>query len=161
MTSKTQPNKKNAPLSDKFEEVKLVYYNKVKAADRLKIKTKETAYEALISCWDMGQISLVEEFKLLFLDRSMGLMSYANLAKGGIDAVYLDKRIAFAMALKRRATSIILAHNHPSGNVRPSHADIRMTKDFVQAGQLLGIEVNDHIIVTEDAYYSMCYEGDI
>lgn len=155
-TEKTEcPN----TLSDRFEEVQLVYYNKTRAKDRPQIKSSQQAYDALMSIWDMGQIALAEEFNILLLDRHLRLMSYCNLARGGTDGVLIDIRLAFATALKRRASSMILAHNHPSGNVEPSKDDIRLTKKFVEAGHILNISINDHLIVTPDSSYSMASNG--
>jgi DNA repair protein RadC len=68
-------------------------------------------------------------------------------------------RVIFATALKATATSLIVAHNHPSGNTRPSSEDIRLTKKLKEAGKLLEIEVHDHLIVSESNYYSMAEEG--
>ncbi len=68
-------------------------------------------------------------------------------------------RVIFATALKATATSVIVSHNHPSGNLQPSSEDIRLTKKLKEAGKLLEIEVHDHLIVTENSFYSMAEEG--
>ncbi|MNK92754.1 hypothetical protein D3C87_1128900 [compost metagenome] len=67
----------------------------------------------------------------------------------------MDSRILFTIALKATATSIIICHNHPSGNLRPSSEDIRITEKIKQAGKLLEIEVHDHLIISENSYFSM------
>ena len=143
----------------KVEEVKLVYRNKLKADDRPILNQPEKVHEYLLDTWDMDQIALLEEFKLVMIDRRNRLMSIGSLSKGGTDATHVDIKLAFMMALKRKASAIILVHNHPSGNKNPSRADIRLTKKFVEAGRLLDIPVLDHIIVTEDSFYSMADEG--
>ncbi|MEM1324943.1 MAG: JAB domain-containing protein [Bacteroidota bacterium] len=142
-------------------EIQLTYNTKVKAKDRPKITESSDAYWVLESNWS-DQIALLEEFNVLFLDRSNRVMGLCRLSKGGINGTVVDVRLAFAAALKARASSIILAHNHPSGNVNPSRQDIEITRKFAQAGKLLDIPVIDHIILTpDDNYYSMADKGDM
>jgi DNA repair protein RadC len=78
---------------------------------------------------------------------------------GGITATVMDKRLLLAAALKLGATSIILCHNHPSGNLTPSGADKEITKDIIKIADLHLIKVLDHIILTKDAYYSFAEQG--
>ena len=145
-------------LITKFEEVSLVYRNKIKAKDRPLVKSPQDAFKILTENWDMDQINLVEECKILLLDNKLRLMSIAEISKGGLTETIVDPRIVFSIALKRRANRIILAHNHPSNNVNPSKADIKLTKEFIQIGKLLRIEVADHLIVTENDFSSMATE---
>ncbi|MBO6661671.1 MAG: JAB domain-containing protein [Roseivirga sp.] len=144
-----------------FEEVSLIYRNKTRANDRPKIDCAESAYKILRAHWDNDQISLVEEAKVLFLDNQLRLMSISTVSKGGISGTVIDPRIVFATALKRRSSTIILSHNHPSGSLKPSHADISLTKQFYQAGKLLEITLADHLIISDEGYYSMANEGHI
>lgn len=106
-------------LTHKFEEVQLVYRNKTKAKDRPFAGSPQAVYKLLKQAWDMQQIDLLEESKLLLLDRKLRLMSIAPISMGGYSHAIVDPRLIFATALKRRADSIILAHNHPSGDVIP------------------------------------------
>jgi len=69
-----------------------------------------------------------------------------------------DPKVVFSIALKRRANRIILAHNHPSGSLKPSTADIKLTQEFIQAGKILQIPIEDHIIITQDDYCSLMTE---
>lgn len=140
---------------DKFEEVRLVYHNKTKAEDRLKISCAEHASKVFMQNWDMDQIELIEECKAMFLDRSLRLMSIATISKGGFSETVVDLRLVFAMALKRRANSFILAHNHPSGSLAPSRADIELTRQFKKAGEILRIPLEDHLIITKEGHYSI------
>lgn len=141
-------------------EVKMVYYNKVKAADRPQVKSSFDAYEILISNWDGGTINLFEEFYILLLDRSSRVMGRYLVSQGGVAGTVVDAKLVFAAALKARASSIILCHNHPSQNLRPSQADISLTEKLKKAGELLDIFVLDHLIVTSDnSYYSFADEG--
>ncbi|MDW3210292.1 MAG: JAB domain-containing protein [Reichenbachiella sp.] len=141
-----------------IEEVKLTYRNKLKAHERPKITCAKDAYEIFLESWDQDQIELIEECKAMFLDRQLRLMSIASISKGGLSETTVDLRLVFAIALKRRANSFILAHNHPSGNLKPSKADIHLTEQFYKAGKLLRIDLEDHLIVTNDGFYSILSE---
>lgn len=149
----------NASLVQTFEEVKLVYHNKTKAKDRPKLSNSNSVYQVFINSWDKDQISLLEEFKIALVDRQLRLMSIASISSGGTTGTVVDPKIVFALALRRRANSIFLAHNHPSGNLKPSQEDIRLTENLSKAGSFLDIKILDHIIVTPDGYYSMSNEG--
>lgn len=146
-------------MYSKFEEVHLVYRNKTKAKDRPSAKSPIEAHEILRESWDMSQIEMLEESKILLLDNKLRLMSIALISKGGFSETIVDPRLVFSIALKRRASGIILAHNHPSGDAEPSASDIALTKKFVKAGKLLDIKVNDHLIITKDDYCSMIDGG--
>ncbi|MBO6495545.1 MAG: JAB domain-containing protein [Roseivirga sp.] len=148
-------------MKKQFEEVRLVYRNKTRANDRPKIDCAQSAYKILRAHWDNDEISLFEEAKVLFLDNQLRLMSISTVSKGGISGTVIDPRIVFATALKRRSSTIILSHNHPSGSLKPSHADISLTKQFYQAGKLLEITLADHLIISDEGYYSMANEGHI
>ncbi|MDW3191270.1 MAG: JAB domain-containing protein [Cytophagales bacterium] len=141
-----------------IEEVKLTYRNKLKASDRPKITGAQDAYKVFLQSWDFDQIDLLEECKAMFLDRQLRVMSLASISKGGFNGTVVDLRIVFAMALKRRANSLILAHNHPSGNLKPSHRDISLTRNFVAAGKIMKIEVEDHLVITRDGFHSIIYD---
>lgn len=140
-------------------EVELVYRNPVKPSERKHVKTSQQAYDVFLAAWDMNKMELVEEFKVLLLDRSNACIGITSVARGGIHACAVDQKIIFATALKARACGLIFAHNHPSGSLKPSQADIELTQRFAFAGQLLSINVLDHLIVTPQAYYSFADEG--
>jgi DNA repair protein RadC len=146
-------------LATKFEEVSLVYRNKVKAKDRLHVKSPNDAYAVFREHWDADQINLVEECKMLLLDRQLKLMSIAEISKGGFSETVVDPRVVFSIALKRRAHRIILAHNHPSETLSASKADIQLTKEFIAIGKMLRIPIEDHLIITQDSYISIFENG--
>jgi DNA repair protein RadC len=100
-----------------------------------------------------------EEFWVLFLNNSNKILFKTQLSKGGMTGTVVDVRIVFKLALEQNATAIILAHNHPSGKLQASDADIQITKKLKTAGQQLDIPVLDHIIITESGYYSFVDEG--
>lgn len=100
-----------------------------------------------------------EEFWLLFLDRGNRLLDRCRLSRGGMHGTVADPKMIFKEALDRRASSLILGHNHPSGQLRPSEEDINLTRRLVEGGRLLEIAVQDHLIVTSGGYYSFADNG--
>ena len=100
-----------------------------------------------------------EEFWVLFLNNSNKILFKTQLSKGGMTGTLVDVRIVFKLAFEQNATAIILIHNHPSGKLQASDADIQITKKIKTAGQQLDIPVLDHIIITETSYYSFVDEG--
>lgn len=100
-----------------------------------------------------------EEFWVLYLNNSNKVVSKAQLGKGGITGTVVDVRLVYKTALENGATNIILCHNHPSGTLIPSDADKQITKKLKAAGQNLDINVLDHLIITENGYYSFNDEG--
>ena len=100
-----------------------------------------------------------EEFWILYLNNSNKVIYKAQLSKGGITGTVVDIRLVFKTALEQNATSIILTHNHPSGKLLASEADIQITKKLKLAGQQMDIAILDHIIITETGFYSFQDEG--
>lgn len=124
----------------------------------LKISSSEDAAKLLTE--ELGDL-VHEEFWVIFLNRANHYISRQQISKGGLTGTVADPRIIFQLALQQKATGLILAHNHPSGNLKPSDADIRLTKNLVEAGKVLEILVLDHLIVTQNGYYSFADEGKI
>ena len=100
-----------------------------------------------------------EEFWILMLNRSNRVVSRECISTGGVSGTVVDAKIVFRKALEVLASSIILCHNHPSGNLKPSQADIDLTKKLKRAGENLDISVLDHLIVSERGFYSFADEG--
>lgn len=100
-----------------------------------------------------------EEFWIILLNRSNRVIGQKLISEGGISGTVVDPKKVFKIALDHHASGIILGHNHPSGVTAPSEADQKITKKIVNAGQLLEIVVLDHIIITDDGYYSFTDEG--
>lgn len=100
-----------------------------------------------------------EEFWILVLNQANKVVTRFNSSKGGISGTVIDVRIIMEKALYQRASSLILCHNHPSGNHQPSKADITITKKLSEAGKILDIQVLDHVIVAENRYFSFADEG--
>ena len=100
-----------------------------------------------------------EEFWVVYLNNSNKIIFKAQLSKGGITGTIVDVRLVFKIALEQNAVAIVLAHNHPSGKLQASEADIQVTKKIKNAGLQLDIPVLDHIILTEHGYFSFADEG--
>ena len=100
-----------------------------------------------------------EEFWVLLLNRSNTVIRKERISLGGVSGTVVDPKIVFKSALEYLACAIILCHNHPSGNLKPSEEDIRLTKKMKEAGSLLEIPVLDHIIISNEGYYSFADEG--
>ncbi|MDM1397665.1 RadC family protein [Myroides odoratimimus] len=100
-----------------------------------------------------------EEFWVLYLNNSNKVKFKSPLSKGGMTGTVVDVRLLFQIALEQKAVGIILTHNHPSGKVKPSDADIQITKKIKEAGRIMDIQLLDHLIITEYSYYSFADEG--
>jgi DNA repair protein RadC len=140
-------------------EVQLSYKSKVSAKDRPMVRNSQDTYDILMQIWDQDTLELAESFKVLFLNRANRVMGVYSLSHGGMTGTVADPKLVFIAALKAAACNIILAHNHPSGNLTPSSADISLTEKMVQAGKFLDINVLDHLIVTADGYLSFADDG--
>lgn len=142
-----------------LSEIEISYKPKFKCSDRPVIDSPDKAYRIILDNWSEDKIELLEEFKIILLNRRNRVMGFVNLSQGGISGTIADAKIIFAIALKACASGIILSHNHPSGEASPSEEDIRLTKKLFQAGQLLDIPILDHIIVCNESFYSFKEEG--
>ena len=96
---------------------------------------------------EKNRVYTVENFQVVFLNTRRRLIAVENISQGTLDTILVHAREVFAPAIARHAAAIILAHNHPSGDPTPSEADIKVTRDLIRAGQLLKIEVLDHVIL--------------
>jgi len=145
----------------KVAEIELVYRTKVKASQRPKVSSSKEVYQILLQCWDENKIEFVEQFKILLLNRAGRILGIYEVSSGGVSGTIADPKLIFSAALKANATSLILAHNHPSGNTTPSEADRQLTRKIKDGGRLLDIAVLDHIIVTREGYLSFADEVEI
>ena len=139
-------------------EVKLSYHEKIKISDSPQIMSSKDAANVLWGNWS-DDLELLESFNVLFLNRANRVKGMFTVSKGGVAGTVVDAKIIFAAAVKALACSLILSHNHPSGNLQPSQADIDLTRKLKEAGQVLDITVLDHVILTIHGYYSFADEG--
>ena len=138
-------------------EIKVSYSTTI--TPKIKITTVNKAFEVLLSLWDLDTIELQEEFKILLLNRANEVLGIYPLSKGGITGTVVDSRLIFAVALKCNATGIILCHNHPSGNLKPSDNDINLTRSIKKCADFLDITLIDHLIITKNGFFSFSNEG--
>ena len=123
---------------------------------RPQISSSKDAYLALAP---LLQDLTTEEFWILLLNQSNRMLGRERVSSGGISTTVVDARVVFKKALEYNAASMILCHNHPSGSLRPSQADLDLTQQLRKAGLQLDILVQDHLIVSETGYYSFADEG--
>jgi DNA repair protein RadC len=143
-----------------ISEVRLVYRTKVKASERLQVKCSKDAFDKFMGNWDLDSIEHIEEFKLLLMNRSNSVLGILPVSKGGLSGTVTDVRLIFQGAIKANASGIIVCHNHPSGNLNPSESDIKITQKIKEAGNLMDIQLLDHLILTMDgSYYSFADNG--
>lgn len=140
-------------------EVQVSFKPRIKAKERTTIKNSKDAYQTFLDKWDRGLVDYQEEFKVMLLNSANKVLGIFDLSKGAMDSVQVDLKILFATVLRASATKIILAHNHPSGTLKPSTSDRELTRKAVKIGQLLDIEVCDHLIMTAEGYYSFADDG--
>ena len=100
-----------------------------------------------------------EEFWLLILNRANAVIKKELISRGGVTGTVVDTKIIFKTAVEHYASSIIICHNHPSGNLKPSDSDIKITKNIKEAGKIMEIPLADHLIITNEGYYSFADEG--
>ena len=122
----------------------------------VKVTSSKVMYQEMYSI--IGELAH-EEFWVVYLNNANKIIFKAQLSKGGITGTVVDVRLVFKIALEQNAVAIVLAHNHPSGKLQASEADIQVTKRIKNAGLQLDISVLDHIIVTEHSYFSFADEG--
>jgi DNA repair protein RadC len=144
-------------MINELAEIQISY--KTTNLNKSKITSSEVAYKFLINSWSLDTIELQEEFKVVLLNRSNEILGIYPMSKGGITGTVVDVRLLFAVALKCNATSILIAHNHPSGKLLPSDSDKILTQRIKKCSDFLDISLLDHFILTKDGYYSFSNEG--
>lgn len=146
-------------MKNKLAEIKISYTRRNYQRSTSVVRCSRDAYELLVDNWDKRLIELLEEFKLLLLDRANKVLGIVHLSRGGTAGTVVDAKLVFATALQCNAHGIILAHNHPSGNTKPSQTDLDLTKRLTDGGRMLDIQVLDHLIITTRGYWSFADEG--
>lgn len=139
------------------QEIELMY--NPKRVTRSKVNSSRLAVDVFRKFYDDGLIQYKEFFWIMLLNNSNQAIGMKKISEGGMTGTVVDIRVVMAIALKSAATGMVLCHNHPSGALKPSDNDIVLTKKLKEAGQLLNINVLDHVILTVDGYYSFADEG--
>lgn len=142
---------------DKYREteIEIAYRNPIPYKDRIQVCNSETAQKFFRDNWNEDRIELIEEFKIMLLDRANHYLGISTICSGGISSCDPDIRLIFATALVRKASGIALAHNHPSGSLVASDEDINLTGSIQEIGRMLQIPVLDHLVLTQESYMSM------
>jgi DNA repair protein RadC len=147
-------------LNQKVAEVELRYRTNVNPKDRAQVKSSQDAYELFLESWNRNTIEYFEEFKVLLLNRNNRVLGITTLTKGTSSGTIVDIRLLLQYALKTNASSIIVAHNHPSGNLEPSEADKSVTKRILAGCDVIDVKLLDHLIIAnEGGFYSFADEG--
>lgn len=143
----------------KIAEISISYLPKFKMSELPIVSSATDAYNILWENWD--DIVYVESFKIILLNRANRVLGIVSISTGGVSGTVADPKNIFQSALKANASSLILAHNHPSGNLQPSQQDIELTKKIKAGGKLLDIAVLDHLIITDSSFYSFSDDGNM
>lgn len=138
-------------------EIKVSY--STKQVDKVKLTSCREVFEFIISKWNLDIIEFQEECKIILVNRANFVLGIYDLSKGGITGTVVDIRVVLCVALKCNASGIILVHNHPSGNLKPSEADKIITKKLKDACSLLEISLIDHLIISRNGFFSFVQDG--
>jgi DNA repair protein RadC len=142
----------------KVSEIKVSYSNTNR--NRIKITKSEDVFDIAKRYWNIDTIELKEEAKVLLLNRANIVIGIYNLSTGGVTACIIDIKLILSVALKSVASSIIMIHNHPSGNLKPSKADIEISKKLKEAASILDLVLLDHLIISKEDFYSLSDNAD-
>lgn len=148
----------NRNLKNDVSEIK-ISFTKSKRFKEFQIKQSSNVAEFFKSRFKRSTIELKEYVYCLYLNTKNEVIGFQKISDGALSSAVVDKQLIYATALKARASSIILCHNHPSGALKPSQADISLTKVLKNGCNLLEIKVLDHIIVTKKGHFSFADEG--
>jgi DNA repair protein RadC len=145
---------------EKLREIKISYKTDKSVYVSKSISSSRDAYNYLKEFYSEEDICCQEQFVVMFLNRASKPIGAIPLFKGGLSSTIVDCKLIFATALKSLASSIIISHNHPSGNLTPSTEDNRITQKIKEGCQLLDLSLLDHVILTpDDKYFSYADEG--
>lgn len=135
-------------------KIKLSYETDILESEACIIEDSRSAYNVLSTIYDNDTVELYEEVKVLYMNHRGQLLWYRDLSRWDYRSVQLDVKLIIAIALITSSSKIIVSHNHPSNQLRPSTQDIAITKKIKAAAKLFDISLDDHIIYTKNGYYS-------
>jgi DNA repair protein RadC len=148
-------------ITQHVSEISVSYHNKQRASERPVVNSSMEAHRILRTGFNPDTIAYQEEFVAAYLNRGNQVLGMYKVGVGGQTGVIADPRMVLAVALKIAAVSIVVAHNHPSGHLKPSRADEELTYKLKEGGKLLDVKLLDHIIVAPDgeSYLSFADDG--
>ena len=141
-----------------LKEIEIHYKSLMTFEERVNISTPKETFLFALKIWP-STIEVQESFYVLFLNRANQILGVYPLSKGNISATVVDVKTMIAVALRTLTQSIIMIHNHPSGNTKPSKADDEITKKVQEGCNYLDINLLDHLIITRESYYSYSEEN--
>jgi len=152
-------NIKKGTLLYQVAEVQLSYSNRIPSSQMPVVTSSCEAYSVIMDSWQQDSLELFERFRVLLMNTGNRVMGVYEASSGGISGTVVDIRLLMITALKATATGIIVFHNHPSGNLKPSTEDRKLTQRIHQAATYLDIKLHDHLIVGKEGYLSFRDEG--
>jgi DNA repair protein RadC len=142
-------------IMNTIAEIQISYSSHIKKEDRKAIKSSDDAYSVFLEIWNKETIEIQEECKALLLNRANEVLGVLHLSRGGIAGTVVDVKLLLAATIKSGASGILLAHNHPTGNLTPSKHDKTITEKLKTACKYLDIVLLDHIIITKENFVSI------
>ena len=142
----------------KIPQIRLSYVADV-TTDVKRANTSSICADLLRASFEEGELDYREWFKVMYLNRALKPLGIQTISMGGTASTLIDAKVIFSGALLSNAHSIVLCHNHPSGSLRPSPEDDKITRKLVDGAKLLDLRITDHIIITSSAHYSYVDEG--
>lgn len=147
------------PENDCLCEVTLSYQPNHLVKSLPTLSAPDEVYAFLKNVWDLSKIELQEEFYVLLFNNALKCIGWSKVSSGGKSSTIVEVSQVVTIALLGNADSVVLAHNHPSGHMRESTADLHLTTRISKALSLLGIKLNDHLIISRDGYISFKQRG--
>lgn len=142
-------------------KISVSFDKNLKKSELIKIGSSKDAYKVFQRVFNADTFHWSEEMIMLCVNNSNKVVGFYKISSGGMTGTVVDIRMIFTTALQCAATSIIIAHNHPSGTLIPSDADLTITKKIIEAGKVLDIRLLDHLIITDESFYSFADNGRI
>lgn len=139
--------------------ISLKFSDKVKKSELHKISNSADIYNLCKEVFNSDTVEWVESFIIFCLNRANKVVGFYKVSQGGMSGTVADPKVIFTIALNCAASAIICAHNHPSGHIQPSEADIKLTHRIKEGALLLDMRLLDHIIIGDEKYYSFADEG--
>ena len=140
-----------------INEITIKYETKAKHKDLPKVTQSNDIYNYCKEIWT--DIEYVEKFVILLLNKNLKILGWKLVSQGGVSGTVVDPKIIFQTALKANASCIVMIHNHPSGNLDPSREDKKITKKIYEGGEILDIQLIDHLIISKEGHCSFIDQG--
>lgn len=144
-----------------MEATEIFIYYKNKNPNTTQLLDSRQVYDFIFKQYDKSTIEIQENVKMMLLNNSNCVLGVYDVSKGGMNSSIIDLKLLLAVIIKSAASSVILIHNHPSGNLKPSEEDRKITQKIVNACKLMDVRFTDHLIISKSGYYSFADNGDV